>query len=107
MKIKLKGFDELEKKLKQMQKAANELQNTKHVSFDQLFTEAFMKKYTDFSSFEELLEIGGFEVNSQEDFEAIPDDVFDKHIAKHTRFGSWKEMLNSAVTEYAARKLGF
>jgi len=107
MKVKWHGFDKLEKRLKQMQKAAKELQNTKQVSFDELFTETFMKKHTDFTSFEELLESGGFEVNSQEDFESIPDDVFDKHIAEHTRFSSWQEMLDSAATEYAARKLGF
>ena len=71
--IKIKGLDKLEKQLKQMQKGAKELSRTKQVSFSELFTTSFMKKYTSFSSMDELLNAGGFKVESQEDFEAIPD----------------------------------
>ena len=52
-----KGF---EKALKDSINAING-----QVSFSELFNESFMKKYTNFSSFEELLSAGGFVVNSQ------------------------------------------
>jgi hypothetical protein len=105
--IKIKGLDKLEKQLKQMQKGAKELSRTKQVSFSELFTTSFMKKYTSFSSMDELLNAGGFKVESQEDFEAIPDTELDRHIAATTKFKNWKDMLNEATTQYAAKKLGF
>ena len=105
--FKIKGLDKLEKQLKQMEKGAKELSKTKHVSFGELFPASFMRKYTSFSFMSELLNAGGFEVESQEDFEAIPDDTFDKHIAANTKFKTWKDMLSEATSQYAAKKLGF
>lgn len=105
--IKIKGLDKLEKQLKQMQKGARELERTKQVSFGELFTASFMKKYTSFSTMDELLKAGGFNVESQEDFEAIPDAEFDKHIAATTKFKNWEEMLNEATSHYVSKKLGF
>ena len=66
-----------------------------------------MKKYTSFHSMTELLESGGFNVESQEDFEAIPDEQFDKHISATTKFNKWEDMLGEAASQYAAKKLGF
>lgn len=107
MKFEMKGFDKLEKKLNKMQRSAKEMEKGEEVSFEVLFNRTFMSKNTQFISFDELLKAGNFDVNSTEDFEAIPDDVFDKHIAKHTKFNDWKDMLNAASTDYAAKKLGF
>lgn len=104
--IKIKGLDKLEKQLKQMEKGAKELGRTKHVSFGELFTTSFMRKYTSFSSMDELLAAGGYNIESQEDFEAIPDTEFDKHIAATTKFRNWEEMLSEATTQYVTRKLG-
>jgi len=47
MGYKIKGFDELEKQLKDLGKRAEELDGEK-VSFDELFTTSFMKQYTNF-----------------------------------------------------------
>lgn len=105
--FKITGLDKLEKQLKQMEKGAKELSETKHVSFGELFPASFMRKYTSFSSMDELLDAGSFKVESQEDFEAIPDAEFDKHIAANTRFKSWEDMLGEATSQYAAKKLGF
>lgn len=107
MQIKTSGFDELENYLKQLEQNVKDLENTKSVTFDELFIPKFMHQYTSFDTIDDLLLAGGFEVNSSEDFKLIPDDVLDKHISEHTNFSSWQEMLNSAASEYAARKLGF
>lgn len=72
------------------------------VSFTVLFNEYFMSKYTNFQSFEELLTAGNYEVNSKKDFEDIPEDDFDKHIAQCTRFESWEEMYSKAGKNYIA-----
>ena len=86
--------------LEELQKKMNKLSKTNDVSFAELFNSKFMRRYTEFSTFEELLEKGGFEVESEEDFEAIPEDDFDLHISKHTSFSSWEEMLSTAGQEW-------
>lgn len=105
--FKITGFDKLEKQLKQMEKGAKELSKTKHVSFGELFPASFMRKYTSFSSMDELLDASSFKSETQEDFEAIPDDEFDKYIAANTKFKTWEDMLGEATSQYAAKKLGF
>ncbi len=106
-KFKMEGFDELKKQLKKMERAAKELEKGNSVSFDVLFNQSFMSKYTQFNSFEEFLSAGNFKVESQEDFEAIPDEDMDIHVSKTTQFNSWEEMLNTATSEYVAKRLGF
>lgn len=105
--MKIKGFDEFKKQLQNMKRAAQELEETKTVSFEELFTQTFMTKYTQFSSFDDFLKAGGFFVETQEDFEAIPDEDIDKHVAKTTKFSDWQTMLDTAVSEYTLKKLGF
>ncbi|WP_298016706.1 hypothetical protein [uncultured Dysosmobacter sp.] len=104
--FEIKGFDKLEKQLKRMEKGAKELDGQHDVSFSELFTVPFMQKFTKFSSFDELLAAGGFKVKSNEDFEAIPDADFDKHIASVTKFKNWEEMLGEATEQYICKKLG-
>jgi len=106
MSMKIKGFDKLEKQLKKMQQGAKELGKIKTVSFDDLFSFSFMGKYTEFSSFDKFLEAGNFIVNSQEDFEAIPDDDMDSHVIKTTNFSSWEDMLGKATEIFTLSKLG-
>lgn len=103
----ISGFDKLEKKLKKMEQSAKELDGEHEVAFSDLFTKSFMNKYTNFSTFDDFLTAGGFDVNSKEDFEAIPDDDMDNHVSDTTKFSSWQEMLNEAAEEYTLKKLGF
>lgn len=97
----------MSKDLNKLKESAKELERTKQVSFGELFTESFMKKYTRFSSLDEFFKAGNFVVESQEDFENIPDDEFNKHIKATTKFADWKEMIQEAGNQYALRKLGF
>lgn len=107
MSIKFSGFDKLEKDLKKLQKSAEELEKTTEVPFSELFNKSFMKKYTSFNSFSEFLEAGKFNVTSQTDFENIPNDKFNQHISKTTKFSNWNEMLNEAGNQYVCEKLNF
>jgi len=101
----LDGLDDLQKQLKKIEKSARELSGTKQISFSELFKPSFMRKYTPFSSMDDLLEAGGFNAESQEDFEAIPDSELDKHIATTTKFKNWNDMLYEATTQYVTQKL--
>ena len=81
-----------------LQQAAESLEGP--ISFTELFSSEFMELYTQYESIEELLSSGGFEVNSEEDYEAISDDDIDAHVLKTTNFRSWREMLIEAVDAY-------
>lgn len=94
------SFDELLKEL-QGQKTIQEDPN--HISLDELLNESFMSKHSSFKSFGELLEKGNFQVNTHEDIANIPDELFDRHIARETDFPNWKSMLDTATMEYAAK----
>lgn len=107
MSFKIDGLDELQKQLKNMQSAARELEGTHEVSFDEIFTTSFMKKYTNFVTIDELLISGGFNVETTEEFEAIPEDELNIHIANTTKFDCWSDMYEEAVSQYISKKLGF
>lgn len=105
IKMELDGFDELQKELKKMQQAAQELEGKNTVSFDELFTDEFMKKHSTFSSLDEMLDKSTFTVNSKEDFAAIPDEEWDTYVKTTTDFSSWEDMMSEAQGEYVASKL--
>lgn len=105
MSIEIKGFGDLQKKLDRLQKNAEALSGTQEVPLSKLITSNFMRLHTNVSSFDEFLKAGGYQVNSKEDFEAIPDDEFDAYVRENTKFTSWQDMLQAAVRDYVAKKL--
>ncbi|WP_274655000.1 hypothetical protein [Paenibacillus humicola] len=93
------SFDELLQDLKD-QKTNGRAPN----SFDQLFNESFMSKFTRCSSFGEFLEKGNFQVRTDEDINNIVGELFDRHVARETDFPDWKAMLDRANAEHAHKK---
>ncbi len=93
------SFDEL---LKELQGAKSNEGVQNHVSFEMLFHETFMSRYSSFKSFDEFLRKGNFDVKTLEDIDNIPDELFDRHVDRETDFGSWKSMLDRANAEYEA-----
>jgi hypothetical protein len=106
IKIETRGLDEAVRKLEDLGRRAAQLEGTHEVPMREIFSNGFMSKYTDFSSFDELLDASGFKVATKEDFAAIPDDQWDAFIAARTRFSSWKEMKEKGGRDYSSRKLG-
>ncbi|MNN20489.1 hypothetical protein D3C81_1337700 [compost metagenome] len=91
------SFDDLLVEL-QGQKTVQEDPN--NVPLDKLFNESFMSKHSGFNSFGAFVEKGNFEVHTQEDVNNIPDELFDRHVARETDFPDWKSMLETANKEY-------
>lgn len=104
--FKITGLDELEKDLKQMEKRTKELSKTTEIQFSELFTDSFMNKHTSYSSIDELLNAGGFDAKTSEDFDKIPTEKLDQFVSKVTSFSTWEEMLDEAISEYVLTKLG-
>ena len=92
------SFDDLLKEL-QGQKSIQE--DPDQLSLSELFNDSFMSKHSNFNSFDAFLEKGSFEVKTQEDINNIPDELFDRHVARETKFADWKSMLDAATKEHA------
>jgi hypothetical protein len=106
LKTKTSGPGKMKRRLEELRRNAEALDGTHHIPLAELFPVSFLTKNTEFESLESMFQASGFEVESQEDFEMIPDDEWDSFIEGHTRFSNWEEMLGVAVQEWAARKLG-
>jgi hypothetical protein len=107
MSINIKGFDEFSKNLKKLEQKVEEIGGENQVSFAELFPDNFMSKYTNFPSIEVFFEAGNYEINSQEDLEALDEVELDNHVAQFTKFSNWEEMFKTSATEYLSKKLGF
>lgn len=101
------GLDDLLQELEQIQQTVEDLGEERSVTFEELFTRGFMVAHTNFSTIDELLEAGGFHADTNEEFEAIPEDALDEHIARTTSFSSWEEMLGQATEQYIFDQLEF
>lgn len=106
MSFKIEGLKEAQKKLKDLSDKANKLDG-QSVPLSDVLTDAFVSKNSSFVSFDKLIEASGFKVESQADFEAIPDKKWDEFILINTSFENWQGMINAAGVIYAKNQLGF
>ncbi len=100
------GFDDLMDDLEELEDDLEEFEGEHDVPLTEMFTEEFMQTYTDFESIEAFFGESPWEVESQEDLEAIPDGEADKYVAEHTAFDTSDEMLSAAGNEWTKRQLG-
>ncbi len=98
------GFDDIIKQLNDMQQKAHNLSERTEVPILEIYNDKFMSENTDFSSFEEFLEKGNFDI---ENIEEIEDEVIDAFVAQHSKFNSWDEFLDRAQETWLADQLGF
>ncbi|MEC0238307.1 hypothetical protein P4H66_00285 [Paenibacillus dokdonensis] len=94
------SFDDLLKEL-QGQKSVEEDPNV--VSLDVLFNKSFMSQHSSCKSFEEFLEKGNFQVSTREDIDNLPEELFDRHVARETDFPNWVSMLDAATSAHTGR----
>jgi|AntDeeMinimDraft_4_1070355.scaffolds.fasta_scaffold06649_2 hypothetical protein len=93
--------------LEDMGEKAEELHGENEVPIVDLFTDDFMEAHTDFGSLDEFFEQSPWEVESEQDIEAIPQDEMDDYVAENTDFPHTDGMTSKAGSEWAAKQLGF
>ena len=103
--FEVKGLKELQEKIAKMRNNTEQLSKTKSIPLNDLLTNSFISYNTKFKSFEDMMNIGNFDISSAEAFENIPDNELDNFIANNSKFKSWQEMLNTAFSEYVQQKL--
>lgn len=97
----VKGFDQFQKKIDEIKDKLDSVEGTHSVSFPELFNEQFMQKYTTHHSIDAMFTASGFEIDSKEDFEKIPDDAWEKFVTSTTSFSSWLDTLGRLTVLYS------
>ncbi len=105
MSFEITGLKEAQQKLKELSNNIENL-NGQSVPFSTIFTDTFVGDNSSFFSFDKLMQASGFEAESQEDFEAIPDKEWNEFILANTSFENWQEMVDTAGAIYAKKQLG-
>lgn len=91
--------------LDQLSKNASELSGEHNVQMGELMNPKFISKCSQYSNLDELFDASGFKIESNEDFEAIPDKKWESFIQENTTYESWQEMREAAGVEYAKNML--
>ncbi|MFK3862587.1 hypothetical protein [Pseudoalteromonas rhizosphaerae] len=91
--------------LERLSKNLEDLGNKKSITLDELMNDSFVSKHSKYKSFDELLNSSPFNVETAEDFKAIPDDEWDSYINQNTDYDSWKEMQVKAFECYAKEQI--
>ncbi|WP_175532917.1 hypothetical protein [Paenibacillus catalpae] len=90
----------MEDLLKDLQGQKNMQEDPNNISLDKLFNESFMRKYSSSNSFAAFLEKGNFQATTQAEIKNLHEELLDRHVARETKFNSWKSMLDTANSEY-------
>lgn len=101
------GFDDFANELRKLQNEVEKIgeMDGERISFGELFPPSFMKKYTDVVNIDEFLDNSPWEIESQKDFEEIPETEMDRYVDNHSRFRTWEQMKSEAGNELVKRKL--
>lgn len=102
MSFEIKGLEELRDSLEKMAETAKNIEG-QH-TFQEMFPNSFMKKYTKFDTIENLFDAYCIP-KTQEEFESFPQEQMDHIIQQSTSFDSWQSMLDTAAQELFLLKL--
>ncbi|MEZ7197201.1 hypothetical protein [Pseudodesulfovibrio karagichevae] len=98
----MKGFDELDKKLKRLENNAKQMDGTREVSLVELFPSNFMSEYTSFADIQEFFDFVDIDLENEELGDS---EVLQTAIRERTQFSSWQEMLEQATVTYVEKQL--
>lgn len=66
---------------------------------DMIFTDEFMKKYTNFDNFDNFKYSSAVMVNWGQEYMIYSENVFNHFIVESTRFTTWNDMVMKAADE--------
>lgn len=69
-------------------------------ALESLFPDAFMAQHTAHDSFRAFLAASPWRIESQSDFDDIPEADFDTYVERETVFPTWDAMLDTASRQW-------
>jgi len=108
MEFRVEGIDELRENLRNLSGRAKEIEGEREVKLSELFTDLFMKKYTDYGTLEDFAE--NCEKLLGADFSSIVSidkykEKLNHFIKERTSFDNWDKMIGKATEEWVGKKL--
>ena len=70
----------------------------KEVSYQEIFSNSFMQKYTQFANF--IFFMKGFKIDDFSKIEKLKSDTLNDFVQKNSHFKTWEEMQQAAVNDY-------
>ncbi|PTX14855.1 hypothetical protein SAMN04488598_13824 [Halanaerobium congolense] len=105
--INMEGLDELQENLDDLERRAEEVEGDHEVRLDELLDENFMNNYTNYVTFDEMIDESEFEFETEEEFEGVLEtDEWNVFIENNSVFNSWDDMVKKAGAEWTAKNLG-
>lgn len=102
------GADEeqtAEETAEQLVENLDEISEEENSTQQEMFTDAWMAKHTDFESIEAFLAAGAWPEGTE--IWDVPTDDLDAHAAAHSAFDTWQEMSQAAGDEWMDDRLSF
>ena len=104
--IRFRGVDRFKRRLRELERRAAAFGDMDRVPVAELFPPEFMRRHTDFATFDELVAESGHDVDSLSDIDRIPEAHWDAVVRRNSGFGSWAEMRRLAEEGWVRRELG-
>ena len=70
----------------------------KEVSYQEIFSNSFMQKYTQFANF--IFFMKGLKIDDFSKIEKLKSDTLNDFVQKNSHFKTWEEMQQAAVNDY-------
>ena len=70
----------------------------KEVSYQEIFSNSFMQKYTQFANF--IFFMKGLKIDNFSKIEKLKSDTLNDFVQKNSHFKTWEEMQQAAVNNY-------
>lgn len=70
----------------------------KEVSYQEIFSNSFMQKYTQFANF--IFFMKGLKIDNFSKIEKLKSDTLNDFVQKNSHFKTWEEMQQTAVNDY-------
>ena len=84
---------------------ASELEGENEVKLHELYPPSFMARHTDFEDIDAFFEASPYDIETQEDYDALEWSDLDAHTAATTSFDTHHEMGERAGEEWLKRQL--
>jgi hypothetical protein len=76
------------------------------IPVEELFDDAFMREYTAFATFDEMVAASPSDATSADDLELVAEGTWDAFVAETTDFGDEEELVFAAIDEWVGDRLG-
>lgn len=76
------------------------------IPVEDLFDEAFMREYTSFDTFDEMVAASPAEAETAADLTLVAEGAWDAFVAETTAFADEEEMVFAAIDDWVADRLG-